>query len=88
MAHSLVLFRKISVVRSHAGDQQAVKGREYGDKKKDTIHANGILHIAICINLLYLINDGLESLGIIDSEVSKHLTVDFNSCLVQSTHQC
>jgi hypothetical protein len=44
--------------------------------------------VMIKINLLYLINDGPESLRVVDSEVGKHLTVDFYSCLVESTHEC
>ena len=39
------------------------------------------------ICLLHLIHDSLESLRIVYSEVSEHLTVDLNACLVESTHQ-
>ena len=45
-------------------------------------------YVSICIALLYLVNDGLESLRVVYSEVGKNLTVDFNTCLMQSTHQC
>ena len=38
-------------------------------------------------SLLYFCYDGLESLGIVDSEVSEHLAVDFDAGLVQETHQ-
>lgn len=37
--------------------------------------------------LLYLLNDGLESVRVVDCEVSKNLTVDFNTILVESTHE-
>ena len=39
------------------------------------------------ILLLYLGYDGLESLGVVDSEVSENLAVDLDACLVQQTHQ-
>ena len=37
--------------------------------------------------LLYFVNDSLESLWIVDSEVCKDLTVNFDSCLVKEAHQ-
>lgn len=37
--------------------------------------------------LLYLLNDGLESVRVVDCEVSKNLTVDFNTILVESAHE-
>jgi hypothetical protein len=37
--------------------------------------------------LLYLIYDGCESLWVVDSEVSKHLTVDLDTSLVKKTHE-
>ncbi len=37
--------------------------------------------------LLYLVNDGLESLWVVDSEVSEHLAVDLDTCLVEQTHE-
>ena len=37
--------------------------------------------------LLYLSYDSLESLGVVNSEVSENLTVDLDACLVQQTHQ-
>ena len=39
------------------------------------------------VSLLHLCHDGLESLGVINCEVSKNLAVDFNTTLVQQTHQ-
>ena len=38
--------------------------------------------------LFHFLNNGLERLRIVDSEVSKHLTVDFDTSLVQSAHEC
>ena len=38
-------------------------------------------------SLLHLSYDGLECLGVIDSEVSKNLAVDLDATLVQQTHQ-
>ena len=43
--------------------------------------------IAQGFSLLHLVNDGLESLRIVDSEVSENLAVDLDACLVESTHQ-
>jgi len=40
---------------------------------------------AVC--LLHLCNDGLESLGVVQGEIGKHLAVDFDSSLRQSAHQ-
>ena len=37
--------------------------------------------------LLSLCYDGLESLGVVDSEVSEHLAVDLDACLVETTHE-
>ena len=39
------------------------------------------------ISLLYLLHDGLESLGIVHGEVGEHLAVDLDTSLVESTHQ-
>lgn len=41
----------------------------------------------VAVRLLSLCYDGLESLGVVDSEVSEHLAVDLDTCLVQQTHQ-
>ena len=38
--------------------------------------------------LLYFSNDSLESLGIVQSQVSEHLTVDLDTGLCQLTHEC
>ena len=37
--------------------------------------------------LLYLLNDSLESVRIVDSEVSKDLAVDLNTILVECAHK-
>ena len=37
--------------------------------------------------LPYLLDDGLESLRVVDCEVSKNLAVDFDASLVQGTHE-
>ena len=37
--------------------------------------------------LLYLLNDGLESLWVVDGEVGENLTVNLDASLVESTHQ-
>ena len=37
--------------------------------------------------LFYLVYDSLESFGVVDSEVSEHLTVDLDTGLVQCAHQ-
>ena len=38
-------------------------------------------------DLFGLLNDGFESLGVVDSEVGEHLTVDLDTGLVESTHE-
>ena len=38
--------------------------------------------------LLNLLNDGLESLWVVNGEVSENLTVNLDTSLVESTHQC
>ena len=59
----------------------------------------GIPHKKSCIDnqcsfllldcfLLYLSNDSLESLWVVNSEVSEHLTVNLDTSLMESTHQC
>ena len=47
----------------------------------------GFYNIKIA-DLLYLVNDGLESLGIVDCEIGENLTVNLDAGLVQRTHQC
>jgi len=37
--------------------------------------------------LLHLVNDGLESVVVVHGEAGKCLAVDFDACLVESTHQ-
>ena len=39
------------------------------------------------LELLYFGNNCLESIGVVDCEVSEHLAVDFDASLVQQTHQ-
>ena len=39
------------------------------------------------LGVLGLLNDGLESLGVIHREVGEHLTVDFDTGLVDETHE-
>ena len=39
------------------------------------------------INLLYFVNNSLESFLIVNSEVSEHLTVNLDTGLVQTTHE-
>jgi hypothetical protein len=38
-------------------------------------------------NLLHLLYDGLESLGVVEGEVSEDLAVDLDASLVESTHE-
>ena len=38
-------------------------------------------------NLLNLLYDGLESLGVVHSEVGENLTVDLDTCLSEVTHE-
>ena len=46
-----------------------------------------LVNSSTCQYLLYLLNDSLESLGIVDCEVSKNLTVDLDTSLVECTHE-
>ena len=39
-------------------------------------------------NLLYLLYNSLESFRVVNSEVCKHLTVNLDTCLVESSHKC
>lgn len=39
------------------------------------------------MNLLHLVNDGLESGRVVHGEVGEHLAVDLDTSLVKSTHQ-
>ena len=41
----------------------------------------------LSLELLNLVNNSLESLRVVNSEVSEHLTVDLDTCLVKRTHQ-
>ena len=43
--------------------------------------------IIILALLLYLSYDSLESLGVVDSEVSQHLAVDLDVCLVEFAYE-
>ena len=42
-------------------------------------------NVALC--LLYLCNDGLEGLWVVDGEVSENLAVDFDTSLVECSHE-
>ena len=42
---------------------------------------------SLASDLLHLCNDSLESLWVVNSEVSENLTVDLDTSLVKSTHQ-
>ena len=48
---------------------------------------SSIFNASVWLPLLHLGNDGLESLRIVQGEVGKHLTVDFDTSLCQSAHQ-
>ena len=39
------------------------------------------------LGVLGLLNDGLEGLGVVHSQVGENLAVDLNTCLVNHTHQ-
>ena len=49
-----------------------------------TVNPEVRVYFAGLLNLCY---DSLESLGVVDSEVSEHLAVDFDTSLVQEAHQ-
>ena len=49
-----------------------------------TVNPEVRVYFAGLLNLCY---DSLESLRVVDSEVSEHLAVDFDAGLVQQTHQ-
>ena len=54
----------------------------YGkQKKKTTIKAVFSLMLSNNMRLLHLVDDGLESLGVVQSEVGKDLAVDFDARL-------
>ena len=39
-------------------------------------------------DLLYLVNNSLESLWVVNSEVSEYLAINLDTSLVKSTHKC
>ena len=39
------------------------------------------------LSVFSLIDDSFESIGLVHSEVSEHLTVDYYSCLMQGSHE-
>ena len=49
-----------------------------------TVNPEVRVYFAGLLNLCY---DSLESIGVVDCEVSEHLAVDFDAGLVQQTHQ-
>ena len=67
------------------------------EKKGDQANLNDLVSFALYRwfigfpllrgDLLHLLNDGLESLRVVDSEVSEHLAVNLDTCLVQSAHE-
>lgn len=56
-------------------------------KRAATLLVAALLFQVQIVLLLDLCNDGLEGLGVVDCEVSKHLAVDLDTGLVQSAHQ-
>ena len=57
-------------------------GTEY---KKSGLKAGFFIVNVFC--LLHFVNDGFESLRVVDSEVGEHLAVDLDTGLGESTHQ-
>lgn len=61
----------------------------YNIKKNRNLSSKRLrLIYKIRLHLIYFLNDSLESLRIVYSEVSKNLTVNLDTSLVQSTHKC
>ena len=76
--------------------RNAWEGRGGKGRKKKGAQPDDRLCSSVCYkepgndvpcSLLHLSYDGLECLGVIDSEVSKNLAVDLDATLVQQTHQ-
>ena len=60
----------------------------YGkQKKKTTTKAVFSLMLSNNVRLLHLVDDGLESLGVVQSEVGKDLAVDFDARLGELVHE-
>lgn len=59
-----------------------------GIKNKCVSKAHALVYSLIdVLSVLNLFNDCFESCRIVESEVSKNLAVDFNTCFVDETHQ-
>ena len=56
-------------------------------KKRLSVQANRQPLILRNTNLLHLVNDGFESLGIVHSEIGQHFTVDLDTSLVKGPHE-
>ena len=70
----------VGIIRTH-----------HKNNKPQTIEKMSAAFLRYCNEisfLLYLVNDGLESLWVVDSEVSEDLAVDLDSSLVEKTHEC
>ena len=55
-------------------------------KKRPLLAKGSLRRLGYC-ELLNLLYDSLESLGVVNGEVSEHLAVDLDTSLVQSTHK-
>ena len=61
---------------------------DLGIKNKCVSLAHALVYSLIdVLSILNLFNDCFESCRIVESEVSKNLAVDFNTCFVDETHQ-
>ncbi len=56
-------------------------------KKVSEVLFGHFFNIGVGLGLLNLLYDSLESLGVVHSQVSEHLTVDLDTSLVDGTHE-
>ena len=66
-------------------ERQESFSKKVGKRNNNRFPTYSSLQFLRC--LLHLLNDGLESLGVVHGEVGKHLAVDLNTSLAEGTHQ-
>ena len=67
------------------GDRFLIPGHKKKPQVIDVTTCGFIIGLQQC--LLHLVNDGLESLGVVDGEVGEHLAVDLDASLCECAHQ-
>ena len=80
--------KKFCPIKHHASGREAIKKACDNPGLRPGCHtAVFASELAKSSGVLHLVNNSLESSGIIDGEVSKNLAVDLNTGLVDKTHE-